>query len=153
LAIVKALEHFHVYLQGISFRIVTDCNSLVLAMKKININPRIARWTLTMQNYRFEIVHRPANKVIHVDTLSRNIQTICAITIEDEFMYRQLMDLKLKEIAEIIELKSSKNFTLIDGLLFFTSKDKPLFVVPKNMIINIIWIYTVCSGTDFCLAL
>jgi len=141
LAIVRALERFHVYLQGISFRIVTDCNSLVLAMKKININPRIARWTLTMQNYRFEMIHRSANKMMHVDALSRNIQTICAITVEDELMYRQLMDPKLKEIAEMVELKGSKKFTLIDGLLFRMGKDKPLFVVPESMIVNIIRIY------------
>lgn len=47
LAIVRAIERFHVYLQGIEFKVVTDCNSLVLAMKKININPRIARWSLS----------------------------------------------------------------------------------------------------------
>lgn len=41
MAIVKTLESFHVYLQGTTFRVVTDCNSLVLVMKKIN--PRIAR--------------------------------------------------------------------------------------------------------------
>jgi len=41
LAIVKAIERFHMYLQGIIFRIVTDCYSLVLVMKKVNINPRI----------------------------------------------------------------------------------------------------------------
>lgn len=34
LAIVRALERFHVYLQGIAFNVVTDCNSLVLAFKK-----------------------------------------------------------------------------------------------------------------------
>jgi len=71
LAIVKAVESFYVYLQGINFRVVTDCNSLVLAFKKININPRIARWSLSLQNYHF--VHRSDNKMQHVDYLSRNI--------------------------------------------------------------------------------
>lgn len=52
LAIVKAIERFHVYLQGINFTIITDYNSFVLAMKKININPRIAR-SLILQNYSF----------------------------------------------------------------------------------------------------
>lgn len=42
LAIVKAIERFHIYLQGIMFRMITDCNSLALAMKKVNIIPRIA---------------------------------------------------------------------------------------------------------------
>jgi len=57
LAIVKAVERFHVYLQSINFKIIMDCNSLVLAMKKININPRIARWSLILQNYKFNLVH------------------------------------------------------------------------------------------------
>lgn len=69
LAIVKAIERFHVYLRGIHFRIVTDCNSLVMAMKKININPKIARWSLALQNYKFELVHRTSDKMVHVDCL------------------------------------------------------------------------------------
>jgi len=141
LAIVKAVERFHVYLQGINFRIVTDCNSLVLAFKKININPRIARWSLSLQNYHFEIVHRSGNKMQHVDCLSRNILFVNTITVEDELMYKQLMDAKIKEIAENIETKGSDHFTLIDGLVFRMYKEKPLFVVPENMISNIIRIY------------
>lgn len=39
LAIVKATERFHIYLAGISFKVVTDCNSLVHAVNKANINP------------------------------------------------------------------------------------------------------------------
>lgn len=70
LAFVKAVERFHVYLQGLTFRIITDCNPLVLAMKKININPRIARWNLFLQNYKCELIHRASNKIIHVDCLS-----------------------------------------------------------------------------------
>jgi hypothetical protein len=66
-------------------------------MKKININPRIARWSLDLQNYKFELVHRPAEKMSHVDFLSRNIETINAITAEDELMFKQLTDTKLKE--------------------------------------------------------
>lgn len=50
LTIVKAIERFHIYLYGINFTIVTDCNSLVHAITKANLNPRIARWTLTLQN-------------------------------------------------------------------------------------------------------
>ncbi|CAL1689693.1 unnamed protein product [Lasius platythorax] len=141
LAIVKAVERFHVYLQGINFKIVTDCNSLVLAFKKININPRIARWSLMLQNYHFEIVHRSGDKMRHVDCLSRNIMLINALSVEDELLYKQLMDTKLKEIAENIELKGDKHFTLINGLVFRLYKEKPLFVVPENMINNIIRIH------------
>lgn len=109
LAIAKALERFHVYLHGIPFRIVTDCNALALAMKKININPRIAR-TLAFQDYRFELVHRAAEKMNHVDFLNRNVVTINAITAEDEVMYKQLTDPKLRKIADRVELKVINDF-------------------------------------------
>ncbi|NEV49188.1 hypothetical protein EUZ93_01530 [Wolbachia pipientis] len=138
LAIVKAIERFHVYLQGMAFRVITDCNALTLAMKKININPRIARWTLALQNYKFELVHRSSEKMKHVDCLSRNVMTVNAITAEDELMYKQLSDIKLKELTENIELRGSKHFTIINGLLFRNYKDRNLFVIPESMINNII---------------
>jgi hypothetical protein len=146
LAIVKAIERFHVYVHGISFRVVTDCNSLVLAMKKININPKIARWSLALQNYRFELAHRSSDRMTHVDCLSRNVMLVSAITLEDELMYKQLMDTKLKELADDIELKGSKQFTLINGLLFRIYKDRSLFVVPDSMINNVIRIHHDDSG-------
>ena len=34
LAIINALERFHVYLDGIPFKIVTDCNSLAMTLHK-----------------------------------------------------------------------------------------------------------------------
>lgn len=67
--------------------------------------------------------------------------TINAITAEDELMYKQLSDPKLREIAEQIELRGSKGFTLIDGLLFRIRKDRELFVVPDGMVNNIIRLY------------
>jgi len=69
LAIVKSIERFHLYLYGINFTVVTDCNALVHAITKANINPRIARWTLALQNYCFKTTHRPGTKIQHVDAL------------------------------------------------------------------------------------
>jgi len=49
LAIVRAAERFHLYLYVICFTVVTDCNALVYAVTKANLNPRIARWTLVTE--------------------------------------------------------------------------------------------------------
>lgn len=46
LAIVYALRRFRIYLHGLQFKIITDCNSLALALKKNEINTRISRWVL-----------------------------------------------------------------------------------------------------------
>lgn len=56
LALVKAIERLHIYLYGIEFTIITDCHALVYAIDKANLNPRIARWTLPLQNYQFKII-------------------------------------------------------------------------------------------------
>ncbi|XP_076660892.1 uncharacterized protein LOC143364412 [Halictus rubicundus] len=57
---------------GIKFKILTDCNSLRLTLNKKEINPRIARWALELQNYDFEIEHRPGIRMMHADALSRS---------------------------------------------------------------------------------
>jgi hypothetical protein len=37
LAIINSIKRFHVYLQGIKFKIITDCNSVTLTLKKKKI--------------------------------------------------------------------------------------------------------------------
>lgn len=59
------------YLQGIPFKIITDCNALVMTLNKKKINPRIARWALELQNYDYKTEHRPGKRMQHVDVLSR----------------------------------------------------------------------------------
>ena len=43
LAIVYAIQRFHIYLAGIRFKVFTDCDSFRLTLSKQNINPRISR--------------------------------------------------------------------------------------------------------------
>jgi len=43
LSVVYAIQRFHVYLTGIPFKILTDCDSFRLTLSKQNINPRISR--------------------------------------------------------------------------------------------------------------
>jgi len=56
LAIIYALNRFRVYLLGISFKIVTDCNALKMTLQKRDINSRTARWALELQSYDYSRV-------------------------------------------------------------------------------------------------
>lgn len=71
LAIVYSLKRFHVYLHGIHFRIITDCNSLVMTLNKRQLNPQIARWVMELRAYDCDIVHCSGVNMGHVDALSR----------------------------------------------------------------------------------
>lgn len=71
LAIIYSLEKFHTYVDGIPFRMITDCNSLALTLERQKTSPRIARWALQLEKYNYTIQHRSGNLMNHVDTLSR----------------------------------------------------------------------------------
>lgn len=71
LAIIYGLNRFKMFLDGIPFTIVTDCNSLTLTLNKKMINPRIARWALELENYDYRVKHRRGELMGHVDVLSR----------------------------------------------------------------------------------
>jgi len=137
LAIIKAIERFHVYLYGINFTVVTDCN----AINKANLNPRIARWVLHLQNYSFNMIHRKGNKMIHVDALSRMVALVNPIPLEQELQYRQLADSQIQEIANQLENADHDKFELIEGLVYRKFEDKPRFYVPESMVHNVICIY------------
>lgn len=104
LAVVKAIERYHIYLYGVKFKVVSDCNALTYALKKASINPRVNRWILRLQSYDFDVEHRSGQKMPHVDALSRiHVATVENISIEKELQYKQLADPQIREIAKRLE--------------------------------------------------
>lgn len=138
LAVVRAIERFHLYLYGIPFTIVTDCNAIVYAVNKASLNPRIARWTLTLQNYDFKMSHRPGDKMQHVDALSRCVGYVGELPLERELEFHQLADPRIKEICDALELEDSEKFEMVDGLLYRKLEDRSKFVIPESMVASVI---------------
>lgn len=100
LAIYNALKHFRVYLLGIHFTIVTDCNAVKATATKKDLLPRIARWWMFMQDFDFSIVYRKGAKLRHVDYFSRNIPVLVARQEESWIRVQQRQD---PETAQLIE--------------------------------------------------
>ncbi|KAK9728530.1 RNase H-like domain found in reverse transcriptase [Popillia japonica] len=71
LSIINSLKRFYIYLHGIPFKILTDCDSLRMTLNKKDVVPRIMRWVLYLENFNYKLEHRPNNKMVHVDALSR----------------------------------------------------------------------------------
>ncbi|GBO36522.1 hypothetical protein AVEN_268821-1 [Araneus ventricosus] len=72
LAVIEALKHFPVYLLGIPFKLITDCNSFKQTMSKKDVCHKIALWVLTLEEIIHNIDHRPHSRMLHVDALSRH---------------------------------------------------------------------------------
>lgn len=72
LAVVNAVKHFKHFLQGRKFVVVTDCNSLKAAHRKIDLTPRVHRWWAFLQTFDFEVTYREGKRMLHADFFSRN---------------------------------------------------------------------------------
>jgi hypothetical protein len=71
LAIIWAVQHFHKFLIGRKFTIVTDHSALkTLTTAKVTKGRR-ARWMMELQQYNFEVKHRAGKSNTNADGLSR----------------------------------------------------------------------------------
>ena len=140
LAIVEAVEHFRVYLYGVSFTVFTDCNSVRATALKKHLHPRVARWWMRLQDFDFTIEYRPGHKMTHVDYLSRNpVDNNCELKI---LALKTLNINKVSNIKTLREFQSSDpfccdlltvpnsdpNFTIINGVVMTKAQSPKCFV-------------------------
>ena len=71
LAAVLAVKKFRAYIEGSHFKIITDHASLKWLMSQKDLSGRLARWSLKLQSFDFEVEYRKGTANIVPDTLSR----------------------------------------------------------------------------------
>lgn len=144
LAVVYSLQRFKVYLFGIHFQLITDCKAMQLTLNKTDLNPKITRWALYLEQYDFEIIHRAGEKMQHVDALSRvNVMMMMideAESVYDNYLYvNQLSDQKIIKIKEKIANHQLADYEIRDGIVYRSEKGKLLFYVPESMIDSVLF--------------
>lgn len=144
LAIIYSLQRFRIYLQGIQFKIVTDCSALTMALSKRDLSPRIARWALELQNYDYTLEHRSGKRMQHVDALSRNthILTIDSNSFEESLIICQNKDKNIIRIREKLQNVEDKHYEMRNGVIY-RKKDSEslLFYVPQEMEDHVLYKY------------
>lgn len=132
LAIVEAVKKWRVYLLGIPFKIVTDCNAFTMTMKKKDIPLRVSRWAMMLQDYDYVIEHRSGSKMRHVDALSR----MACLLLEDSLIHRlkdaQRQDDWIRAVCKVLEKDEYENFFVKHGVLYKDQVNEHI-VVPSLM--------------------
>ena len=164
LAVVDSLQRFKYYLLNKNFKVLTDCNSLRYTHRKKDLISRIGRWWLKIQEFNFEIEHRPSNLMAHVDALSRapvekigetevvctnqmaigmnEIDWISTLQREDKLINEILDSLsKTDDLMTSGEKLLKKDYEVKENKLFKKTKDGLRFVVPKGLRWKIIQSY------------
>lgn len=156
LAIYNALKHFRVYLLGINFIIITDCNAIKSTMVKKDLSPRVARWWTYMQDFQFKITYKKGQYISHVDYLSRNpVEAPESITVpstvnllNDPQSWLELAQRRDPETSTIIdkvqtgELDSNQYVVRKDLLYYKIKRDGDLkLFVPKGTRLSILRLF------------
>lgn len=125
LAMVYALRRFRMFLEGIKFTIVTDCNSLIMTLNKKLINPRIARWALEFENFDYDVKHRKGEQMGHADALSRQrfVGVVDGSDLDFNIQVSQTRDEKIKELRDRLEMDEVRGYELENGLVFRVRDD------------------------------
>lgn len=104
LALVWAVERFHHYFFGRSFELITDHKPLeTIFGPKSKPCPRIERWVMRLQSYRYKVVYKPGKSNI-ADPLSRLLQIP---TLETSAMCRKAINY-VNWVVEKAEPKAMK---------------------------------------------
>ncbi|GFW19143.1 transposon Ty3-I Gag-Pol polyprotein [Trichonephila clavipes] len=137
LAVVEALKKFRIYVLGTSFKIITDCDALVKTLSKKELNPRVARWALYLQEFNYTIEHRTCSKMAHADALSRPPH--CMLIQNSVHLQKaQQADDQITAIKTLLETTPHDNYIVKNKLLYKTVNGTDLLVVPDEMQANII---------------
>ena len=83
LVVVWGIKEFHTYLYGVKFTVVTDHVALKWLMNISEPNGRLARWSIYLQAYDFQIVHRQGSRHCNADAISRPVLS-CRTVMEND---------------------------------------------------------------------
>ena len=160
LAIVFGTQKFRPYLFGTKFTVVTDHCALCWLMKVRNPNGRLARWSLCLQEFDYEIQYKSGKTHLDADALSRapvdpppDVEIEPALVLEEDdwvsVRSQQLKEPWLRLIIEYLEreddaqrvkrsvTKAARCYEMKNKMchrkILGTSGFKSVLVVPKEM--------------------
>ena len=131
LAAILAVERFRPYIELMTFTVVTDHASLKWLMQLKDLTGKLARWSLRLQAYDFDIQHRKGSENVVADTLSRAVEEINFL--ENEIFDFETTEFTSEEYLELIDLVEKNqerlpDMKVLDGLVFkrtgFVSRDE-----------------------------
>jgi len=160
MAVIWAVNKWRNFLIGIKFTIITDCQALIYLRAHRALRPQIARWHDLLQEYEYDIQHRPGTRMAHVDALSRapvtesggttledvltdRLDVYVTVSQEERVLMAQTNDIDINEVIEILkkpkndrtksEESQAQGFELQGQLLYRLYNGRKLFVMPKSI--------------------
>lgn len=118
LAVLFAVEKLRPYIEGTKFTVITDHYSLKWLHQIKDPVGRIARWAIRLQQYDFDVIHRPGKNHIVPDALSRAVPAVESIE-QVDVIDRSIADIQdkwyLKQFRQVSENPQRFPLWMIDN--------------------------------------
>ncbi|GFU31762.1 hypothetical protein TNCV_1176311 [Trichonephila clavipes] len=104
-------------------------------LSKKDLNTRIARWALNLQDYDYTILHRSGSQMAHVDALSR-IQVLtnqCNDSIVHRIKESQELDPHILSIKALLQKGPYDNYCIKNNILYKFIDGAEVLVIPDEM--------------------
>lgn len=147
LAMVNVIKHFRVYLLGVKFTVVTDCNAIKATAHKKHIVQRVARWWLYLQDFDFKVEYRKRKYVQHIDYLSQNPPcNPVEVNVIHSGSWREVEQSKDAETQELLDRIRQGNtvisdFEVVNSLLCQRVPSGTRYFVPKQSRFRLLRLY------------
>lgn len=154
LAVIEAVKYFRPYLYGRKFTIFTDHKNLQWIFKTSDLKGKMARYSVILQEFDFDIQYKPGKQLANADALSRlQENSVNATDINSDISLRQRRDPELIQLISYLEngqdysmkvdpsisIEKCHEFFIRDNILYKTIKpNKPydateVLVIPDNL--------------------
>ncbi|GFX12598.1 hypothetical protein TNCV_3157191 [Trichonephila clavipes] len=104
-------------------------------MSMKDLNTRIARWALNLQDYDYAILHRSGSQMAHVYALSR-IQVLtnqCTDSVVHRIKESQELDPHIISIKALLQNGPYDNYCIKNNILYKFIDDAKVLVIPNEM--------------------
>lgn len=89
LSVIWATKHFRCYLLGRRFTLVTDHSALRWMLSLRDPSSRLTRWALRLEEFEYEVIHKPGRRHTNADALSRAVAKVATGKAQVSEKYRQ----------------------------------------------------------------
>ncbi|KAG6438878.1 hypothetical protein O3G_MSEX000297, partial [Manduca sexta] len=115
LSVVYAIEKFRPYIDGLHFEVVTDHSALKWLHKMKDPHGRLGRWAMKLQQFSFDVIHRPGKSHTVPDALSRATAELNILEITEKHK-NDWYKAKVEDIS--FNKNKNNNWTVKNSLLY-----------------------------------
>lgn len=108
---------------------MTNCSVLQKTLDKKDFAPKVARWALFLQEFDYEIVHRPETQMEHVNALRRN--TMLVVTRSYDALTAKLKIAQQRD-EHIQKLRKMIYQNILLDIFYISTKTTELLMIPTK---------------------